>query len=118
MGLVFSTMQAHSLFLKRSKCSFGALSITYLGPVISTNGVAMDSDKVAMVTSWLMPSVGCARLPRAHGLLPQVYPRHWLHHNTPHAPPVEGGVRLNSGGRQGLHYPQAGTLIGAGPADA
>ena len=55
VGLVFTTLRAHGLFLKRSKCSFGALSVAYLGHVISAAGVAMDSDKVAAVTSWPTP---------------------------------------------------------------
>ncbi|KAF0924558.1 hypothetical protein E2562_010197 [Oryza meyeriana var. granulata] len=38
-----------------SKCSFGALSVAYLGHVISADGVAMDSDKVAAVASWPLP---------------------------------------------------------------
>jgi hypothetical protein len=32
-----------------------SLSIAYLGHIISTDGVAMDSDKVAAVASWPMP---------------------------------------------------------------
>jgi len=55
MGLVFTALRAHGLFLKRSKCSFGASSVAYLGHVISTDGVAMDSDKVAVVASWPTP---------------------------------------------------------------
>jgi hypothetical protein len=55
MGLVFTALRAHSLFLKRSKCSFGALSVAYLGHVIFANGVAMDSDKVAAIASWPPP---------------------------------------------------------------
>ena len=55
VGLVFTALRAHDLFLKRSKCSFGALSVAYLGHVISAAGVAMDSDNVAAVTSWPTP---------------------------------------------------------------
>jgi hypothetical protein len=55
VGLVFTALRAHGLFLKRSKCSFGALSIAYLGHVIFADGIAMDSDKVAAVASWPLP---------------------------------------------------------------
>jgi hypothetical protein len=55
VGLVFTTLRAHGPLLKRSKCSFGALSVAYLSHVISTDGVAMDSDKVAAVASWPLP---------------------------------------------------------------
>jgi hypothetical protein len=41
--------------LKRSKCSFRALSVAYLGHVISGDGIAMDSDKVDAVSSWPKP---------------------------------------------------------------
>jgi hypothetical protein len=37
------------LVLKRSKCFFGARSVSYLGHTISANGVAMDEDKVQAV---------------------------------------------------------------------
>jgi len=52
---VLDALQAHHLHLKRSKCSFGASSVTYLGHVISADGVAMDADKVAAVTEWPVP---------------------------------------------------------------
>jgi hypothetical protein len=52
VGLVFTALRAHDLFLKRSKCSFGTPSVAYLDHVISADGVAMDSDKVAAVASW------------------------------------------------------------------
>ena len=55
MGLVFTALRAHGLFLKRSKCSFEAFSVAYLGHVISADGVAMDSDKVTAVASWSTP---------------------------------------------------------------
>ncbi|KAF0924859.1 hypothetical protein E2562_014944 [Oryza meyeriana var. granulata] len=45
VGLVFTALRAYGLFLKRSKCSFGAFSVAYLGHFISADGVAMDSDK-------------------------------------------------------------------------
>jgi len=52
---VLDALQAHHLHLKHSKCSFGASSVTYLGHVISADGVAMDADKVAVVTEWPVP---------------------------------------------------------------
>jgi len=44
-----------NIVLERSKCSFGASSVAYLGHVISTDGITMDVDKVVAVTSWLTP---------------------------------------------------------------
>jgi len=53
MGAVLTALRVHHLHLKRSKCSFGATSVAYLGHVISTDGVAMDADKVQVVSAWL-----------------------------------------------------------------
>lgn len=57
---VLATLRANSLFAKRSKCSFGAQSVAYLGHVISGDGVAMDAEKVAAVTTWPTPRSACS----------------------------------------------------------
>jgi hypothetical protein len=54
--LVFEQLQAHKLYLKKSKCFFGARSVAYLGRVISADGVAMDGEKVQVVLSWPPPT--------------------------------------------------------------
>jgi hypothetical protein len=41
------------VYLKCSKCSFGASFVAYLGHVISAEGVTMDTDKIAAVAAWL-----------------------------------------------------------------
>jgi hypothetical protein len=51
IAIVLSELRAHHLPLKRSKCSFGAVSVAYLGHVISADDVAMDADKVAAVAA-------------------------------------------------------------------
>jgi hypothetical protein len=53
--MVFDTIRLHQLFVKQSKCIFGSPTVAYLGHVISSKGVAMDSDKVAAVDSWPIP---------------------------------------------------------------
>ena len=55
MAIILNELRAHRLHLKRSKCSFGTTSVTYLGHVISADGVAMDADKVAAVATWPTP---------------------------------------------------------------
>jgi hypothetical protein len=55
VSIVLESLRAHHLHMKRSKCSFGATSVAYLGHVISEGGVAMDADKVAAVASWPLP---------------------------------------------------------------
>ena len=52
---VLDILHEHQLHLKRSKCSFAAASVHYLGHVISPDGVAMDASKVAAVQSWPQP---------------------------------------------------------------
>jgi len=52
---VLEALQKHALFLKQSKCSFGEQSVTYLGHVISAQGVAMDENKVKAVLTWPIP---------------------------------------------------------------
>ena len=52
---VFQLLRQHNLFVKRSKCSFGATSVGYLGHIISEHGVAMDPSKVATVEDWPRP---------------------------------------------------------------
>jgi hypothetical protein len=52
---VFTILQQHRLFVKRSKCAFGERSIAYLGHVISEVGVAMDPAKVQAVSAWPQP---------------------------------------------------------------
>jgi hypothetical protein len=55
LTITLKAIRDHHLHLKRSKCSFGAASVAYLGHVISAAGVAMDADKVAAVESWPKP---------------------------------------------------------------
>jgi hypothetical protein len=52
LSIVLNALRAHSLHLKRSKCSFGTTTVAYLGHVISEGGVAMDAEKVAAVAAW------------------------------------------------------------------
>jgi len=52
---VLETLRSNQLFVKQSKCSFGATSVAYLGHVISADGVAMDNSKVEAVYSWPVP---------------------------------------------------------------
>jgi hypothetical protein len=55
IAIVLNELRAHQLYLKRSKCSFGASFVAYLGHVISANGVPMDADKVTAFPAWPQP---------------------------------------------------------------
>ena len=47
--VVFETLLNHQLFVKYSKCDFGATQMEYLGRVISHQGVVMDTSKVSSI---------------------------------------------------------------------
>ena len=53
--MVFETLLQHQLFVKYSKCDFGATHIEYLGHGISHQGVAMDASKVSCILQWPYP---------------------------------------------------------------
>ena len=52
---VFSELRHHQLFVKRTKCAFGATSVAYLDHVISEVGVTMDPAKVQAIHEWPVP---------------------------------------------------------------
>jgi hypothetical protein len=52
---VFQLLNDNKLVLKRSKCSFGEPAVSYLGHIVSAQGVAMDPSKVDAVESWPIP---------------------------------------------------------------
>lgn len=49
---VFTRLHSHQLFAKLSKCKFGCTIIDYLGHVISSEGVAVDLDKIQVIRDW------------------------------------------------------------------
>jgi hypothetical protein len=53
---VLQTLRSHQLFAKRSKCSFAKDNISYLGHIISRNGVATDAEKTQAMLVWPTPS--------------------------------------------------------------
>lgn len=52
---VLQVLRLHTLLLKRSKCYFGETFVAHLSHIISGQGVAMDSSKVAAVETWPTP---------------------------------------------------------------
>jgi len=55
LRVVLTILRHHLLFVKRSKCSFGIDSVSYLGHIISATGVAMDPAKVQAIHDWPQP---------------------------------------------------------------
>lgn len=56
LSTVFRTLKEHSLYTKRSKCSFGQSKVEYLGHVITAEGVTTDPDKVLSMVNWSRPT--------------------------------------------------------------
>ena len=52
---VFSRLHTHNLKLKASKCQFLKSSITYLGHVVSEDGIHTDPEKTEAVRTWPVP---------------------------------------------------------------
>ena len=46
---VLSTLQQHKLYVNMEKCSFGMQSIQYLGYIIDTEGVHVDTQKIHII---------------------------------------------------------------------
>lgn len=54
--MVFKTLLVHSLFAKKSKCSFGQPKLEYLGHVITVEGVSTDPEKIQAMINWPRPT--------------------------------------------------------------
>ena len=53
---VFEKLKKAELKLKPSKCEFFKQELTYLGHVVSNNGIQNDSKKVKAICKWPMPT--------------------------------------------------------------
>lgn len=53
---VFQILKHQQLFLKLSKCTFGATRIEYLGHFISVEGISTDPKKIAVIRDWTIPT--------------------------------------------------------------
>jgi hypothetical protein len=81
---VLEELQRHQLFLKRTKCAFGATTVGYLGHIISEAGVAMDPAKVQAIRDWPVPR--SARAVRGFLGLAGYYRKFVHHYGTVAAP--------------------------------
>lgn len=52
---VLQRLLENRLFVKAEKCTFHSQSVTFLGSVVSADGIGMDPSKVKAVTDWLAP---------------------------------------------------------------
>ncbi|CAN6462677.1 unnamed protein product [Victoria cruziana] len=56
LRMVLETLRMHHLYGKTSKCDFWLTEITFLGHVISAQGVTVDPGKVEAVVGWPRPT--------------------------------------------------------------
>ena len=56
LRIVLQTLRTNQLYAKLSKCEFWLNSVSFLGHVISKEGVQDDPKKVEAVSNWLRPT--------------------------------------------------------------
>ena len=56
LAAVFSRLEQHTLKLKASKCHLFQRQVTFLGHVVSQDGIECDSDKTAAIADWPRPT--------------------------------------------------------------
>ena len=52
---VLGILRQHCLYANKEKCSFGQMSVGYLGHIITQQGVEVDPNKVKSIVEWLVP---------------------------------------------------------------
>ena len=53
---ILDTLSQGSFYLRRSKCIFAEQQLTYLGHIVSSQGVAPDPKKIHAMTAWPIPT--------------------------------------------------------------
>ena len=53
---VIERLEQHGLYVKLSKCAFSVKEVEFLGYIVSTEGVSMDSSRVTAITNWPQPN--------------------------------------------------------------
>ena len=52
---VFDRLRKFKLFIKASKCNLYLESVSFLGYIVSSDGLRVDPTKISTVTSWPTP---------------------------------------------------------------
>lgn len=103
---VFNILHLNSFFAKPGKCEIARTSLTYLGHIISKEGVAVDPDKIVAVKDWPLPTN--VRQLRGFLGLTGYYRRFVAHYATLIAPYTAAPQRcfhLDSRSDRGSHVP-------------
>ncbi|XP_068657920.1 uncharacterized mitochondrial protein AtMg00860-like [Aristolochia californica] len=93
LRIVFDLLRAHQLYLKKSKCSFGASHVAYLGHIISHEGVTVDPEKIQAISEWPQPQ-SCSPVCGFLGLAG--YYRKFIQSFGPLAAPLTNLLKKNS----------------------
>ena len=56
LRVIFNKLRAHELYAKFSKCEFWLQEVTFLGHIITTEGVKVAPEKVKAVLDWKQPT--------------------------------------------------------------
>jgi hypothetical protein len=56
LRVVLSKLRSHQLYAKFSKCEFWLQKVSFLGHILTAEGVAVDPEKVAAVSEWKQPT--------------------------------------------------------------
>ena len=57
LRIVLSRLREHKLYAKFSKCEFWLWKVSFLGHVLSENGISVDPPKVQEVMDWKAPTL-------------------------------------------------------------
>ena len=53
---VLATLRTHKLYVNKKKCQFAQMEVSYLGHVISKEGIAVDQEKIQAILKWPKPT--------------------------------------------------------------
>jgi hypothetical protein len=56
LRIVLGKLRDHQLYAKFSKCEFWLQKVSFLGHILTTEGVAVDPEKVTVVANWKKPA--------------------------------------------------------------
>ena len=56
LRILFQTLRENQLYANPKKCNFLQSQVTFLGFIVSSNGIAVDPDKVKAIVEWTSPN--------------------------------------------------------------
>ncbi|XP_026451741.1 uncharacterized protein LOC113352085 [Papaver somniferum] len=73
LSQVFQDLVDNALYLNLKKCTFLSTSVTFLGYVISDQGISGDDSKIEAISEWTTPT--CSKYVRSFHVLASFYKR-------------------------------------------